>query len=283
MGVFNPQYVLPIQSNGLYTEYVTYGLPQPSDQPDIQNLITLASLMIDEYCGRTDGDGNGSLVFTTYMERFTSQSIRRNLFLIPKRPLVPLTPATLDTLAQLDGFPDYHSVALPSGSYYTGAMPSINTLANGCMSAIISASGRYAYGRRSDYGGSDAMGSFYAPLTLVTLAGGPAPWTPLDMVNLDYDPQTGNTWFAAGSSILGYNYNEIVVIYNSGYDPRFMPVQVKMACAAICKNLMAKGSGTTGMNTFTMGKSGITATFTPDVIDPNVQRLLAAFVSVRAY
>jgi len=282
MGVFTPQYILPLTNQaGLYTEYQTYGLPQPNDQPDIQNLITLSSLMIDEYCGRTDGDGNGSLVFTTYMERFKSQSIRRNLFLIPKRPLVAVSPATLDQLAVLDGWPNYQSVTQASGSYYTGCLPSINTLASGQSSAIISASGRYAYGRRSDYGGSDAMGSFYAPLTLVTLAGGPAPWTPLDMVNLDYDPQTGSTWFAAGSSILGYNYNEVVVQYISGYDPRYMPVQVKLACAAITKNLMAKGSGTTGMNTFTMGKSGITATFSPDVIDSNVQRLLAAFVSIR--
>lgn len=284
MGVFTPQYILPItDSNGIYTEYASFGLPQPSDQPDIQNLIKTASITIDEFCGRTDSDGNGSLAYTTYQERFTSQSIRRNKFLIPKRPLVSLSTQTLNELAALDGWPSYDQCAMPSGSYYTGALPSINKLADGRMSAIIGASGRYTYGRRSEYGGADTMSSFFVPLSLVTLAGGPSPWTSLDMQNLDYDAQTGDTWFAAGSTILGYNYNEIVVIYNSGYDPRFMPQQVKQACAAITKNLMAKGSGTTGMNTFSASKSGVTATFNPDIVDGNVRRMLQTFVSVRAY
>jgi hypothetical protein len=45
---------------------------------------------------------------------------------------------------------------------------------------------------------------------------------------------------------------------------------------------MAKGSGTTGMKSFSSGKIGVSAEFTEDVVDENVARLLASFVTVRA-
>lgn len=265
---FQPRFVLD-------TEYALYGLPSVICNPDITGLVLLASSMIDAYCGRTDGDGSGSLIYTTYQERFVSQSIRRNIFYLPKRPLVAITPQTITELEALD--------VAASGFYYTGCMPSTTTLLDGRLSSIIGCSGRYTYGRRDNYAANDAYQQFLAPMALTTLSGGPAAWQPLDLVNLDYDDKSGEAWLATGSSILGYNYNEIIVEYNSGYDPRKIPKMLKFATAAMCKNLMAKGSGTTGMKSFNSSKSGVTAEFDESVIDGDVQRMLDAFVSVRVY
>lgn len=265
---FQPRFVLD-------TEYALYGLPSVTCNPDITGLVLLASTMIDAYCGRTDGDGSGSLVYTTYKERLMSQSIRRNIFYIPKRPLIAITQQTIDELTALD--------TAASGFYYTGCLPSTTTLGDGRLSSIIGASGRYTHGRRDNYASNDAYQQFLAPMALTTLSGGPASWQALDLVNLDYSEKSGEAWLATGSSILGYNYNEVILEYNSGYDPRNIPKMLKHATSAMCKNLMAKGSGTTGMKSFNSSKSGVTAEFDADIIDGNVQRMLEAFVSVRAY
>lgn len=269
MGVFQPRYIFP-------NELQQYGLPSSdgdcNSNQAILNLVDTASIMIDEYCGRTDGDGNGSLVYTTYQERLLAQSPGRNLYLLPHRPAVALTAAQVATLSGQD--------ISASGFYYTGAQPSTNTLADGRLSAIIGASGRYIPGRRDQYGFGDEPNSYLNPLNTITLFGGPPPWNPIDMVNLDYDTITGQLWLSAGMYLA--RYSEVICVYNSGYDPNNMPRQIKRACAAIVKNLMAKGSGTTGMTSFTSSKIGMSAEFTEDVIDKNIERMLAAFITVRA-
>jgi len=266
MGIFQPQYIFA-------NELPIYGLPAITacGDLDIMGLVSAASIMIDEHCGRTDGDGDGSLVYTTYQERLLA-SPGRNLYVIPRRPLVALSQDTITALQTLD--------ISASGHYYTGCLPSINTLADGTFSAIIGASGRYTYNRRDAFGMHDVYSSFMSPINEISLFGGPPTWNPIDMVNLDYDSKTGELWLSAGLQLS--RYNEAIVIYNSGYDPRNMPTQIKTACAAITKNLMAKGSGTTGMTSFSSSKVGVTAQFTEDVIDKNIQRLLAAFVTIRA-
>ena len=269
MGVFQPAYVFP-------QEYQAYGLPSALQQPDIDNLVCLASTMIDEYCGRTDGDGNGSLVYTTYLERIMSQSPGRNLYYLPQRPLVGITADTVADLQALD--------AASGGFYYTGVQPSVNNICadpGNSLSAIIGASGRYAFPRRDVYPLTNDPYSYVNPLTIVTLFGGPPPWIGIDMQNLSYDAKTGEIWIASGMWL--ERYTEVCFQYNAGYDPRNMPKQVKLACAALVKNLMAKGSGTTGMTSFTMGRSGVTAQFTEDVFDANIARLLAAFMTTRIY
>lgn len=266
MGVFQPRYIFP-------NELQQYGLTGGAcGNDDLLNLVDTASTMIDEFCGRTDGDGNGSLVYTTYTERILAQSPGRNFYVIPHRPPVAVTAAQVATLSGLD--------IAASGNYYTGVLPSINTLADGRLSAIISASGRYVPTRRDGYGFADEPNSWINPLNTITLFGGPPPWNVIDMINLDYDAQTGELWLSSGLYLA--RYSEVVVVYNSGYDPTNMPRAIKRACAAIAKNLMAKGAGTTGMTSFTSSKIGVSAEFTEDVFDVNVQRLLASYVTMRA-
>lgn len=264
MGVFQPRYIFE-------SELSKYGL---GGSPDVQGMLSLvdtASISIDEYCGRTDGSGNGSLVYTTYQQRVLAEAPGRNIYYIPLRPLAAITAQTVAELQALDNS--------ASGNYYTGVQPSINTLADGRLSAIISASGRYIPGRRDNYGFSDLPSSQLNPFTTMTLFGGPPPWEALDMTNLDYDANTGQLWIAAG--MYNYRYTEIIVRYNSGFDPRYIPVQIKKACAAAVKNLMAKGTGTTGMRSFNSSKIGVSAEFDPDILDGNARRLLEAFTTVR--
>lgn len=264
MGVFQPRYLFE-------NELAAYGLGGSPDIPGMLNLVDTASTMIDEYCGRTDGDGNGSLVYTTYQERILAESPGRNIYFVPHRPLVALTAAQVNTLSGED--------IAASGYYYTGVQPCTNILANGTLSAIISASGRYVPGRRDNFGFGDEPNSYLNPLNTITLFGGPPPWNAIDMVNLDYDSITGQLWLSSGLYIA--RYSEIILVYNSGYNPGNMPKQVKRACAAMVKNLLAKGSGTTGMKSFNSSKIGVSAEFYDDVIDPNIQRLLDAFMTVR--
>src|SRR5271154_4433237 len=100
---FQPRY---LQQN----ELSMFGLPDINDQPNIMNMVEGASTLIDEYCGRTDGDGNGSLVYTTYAQRYLLPE-GRNVFRTMFRPLVGLTPTLASTLAA-------------SGqNYYTGFIP----------------------------------------------------------------------------------------------------------------------------------------------------------------
>lgn len=266
MGVFQPRYIFP-------QEYTAYGLPDSSDQPDIDNLVMLASTMIDEHCGRTDGDGNGSLVYTTYQERLLFQAPGRNLTLLPMKPIVALTATTVSGLQVLD--------AASGGYYYTGVQPNSVIMANGNLSGIIAASGRYGYTRRDQSQTYPDLNALINPLTLVSLFGGPPPWIPIDMSNTDYDPKTGEIWVPAGLQL--QRYSEVIITYNSGYDPRNMPKQIKLACAALTKNLMAKGSGTTGIRSQSLGRAGFSVTMTDDVIDPSIDRLLASFKMVRAY
>jgi len=280
---FQPWYIWP-------NEYAQYGLPTSPltasgaivPQPDIDNLVMLASITIDEHCGRIDGDGNGSLVYTTYQERLLFQAPGRNLTMLPIKPIVGITPATIASLQALDASSGSWSGMLGINSYYTGCLPSIYTLVStGQLSGIVACSGWYGYVRRDQSQTYPDLNALINPQSLVSLFGGPPPWIAVDCTNLDYDAKTGQLWVPAGLQL--QRYSEIWVTYNTGYDPRNMPKQIKLACAAIVKNLMAKGGGTTGMLSANLGRAAFNVTMTQDIIDLNVQRLLRSFVAVRAY
>lgn len=272
---FQPWFIFP-------SEYAQYGLPPSpttlvpgviAPEPNIDNYVQFASTTIDEYCGRTDGDGNGSLVYTTYQERLLMQAPGRNLTLLPMKPVVGITVPTIAALQALD--------TASGGFYYTGVQPSIYTLAlTAQLSGILAASGWYGYVRRDQSQQYADLGSLMNPQSLITLFGGPPPWIAIDCTNLSIDPKTGELWVPAGLQL--QRYSEIIVTYNSGYDPRFMPRPIKMACAAIVKNLLAKG-GTTGITSQSLGRAAFNVTLGPDLIDDNIARLLRAFVTLRAY
>lgn len=266
MGAFSPCFVFA-------NEYAQYGLPTSADQPDIDNLVQLASSMIDEFCGRTDGDGNGSLVYSTYIQRLNLQSPGRNLAYLPIKPIVAVSAAKVASLQALD--------AASGGFYYTGVLPNTILQLNGSLSGIIACSGRYGYTRRDQSAQYPDMQSIVNPLNLITLFGGPAPWIGIDITNSDYDLKTGEIWLPAGLQLT--RYSEILITYNSGYDPGNMPKQIKLATSALVKNLMAKGSGTTGIKSQSLGRAGFNVVMTEDIIDPNIERLLRSFVVVRAY
>lgn len=257
------------------TELASYGLPTPDFQADIMNLVGMASTLIDEYCGRIDGDGNGSLVYTTYMQRLLLQTKNRNLVYLPVKPISPVSAQVVADLTALGTSGQWNA-------YFTGVQANTTIQANtGQLTGLIAASGRYGYTRQDQSIAYPDLWSFINPLNLVTMFGGPAPWVAMDISNADVNTQSGEIWIPAGLQL--QRYSEVWVTYNSGYDPRVMPRAVKYACACIVKNALLKGDGTTALLTMSLSRSGANATMLPTLIDPMVDQMLIPFKCVRAY
>ena len=257
-------------------ELTVYGLPTADDQPDIMNLVQLASTIVDTECGRIDDDGNGSLVYTTYVQRILLQARNRNLIQLPMKPIIGLTSNVISDLSA--------SGAAVTGAlqpYYTGAQVSTFNQPNGALSGIVSCSGRYGYIRQDRSVGYPDLQAMINPLNLVTMFGGPAPWVGMDVTNIDYDPKIGEAWLPAGIQLQAYS--EIWIVYTSGYDPRRMPPTVKFVTAALVKNALAKGDGTTGLMSMQLGKSGLNYSFYKELLDPTLDSMLTPFKVVRAY
>lgn len=274
--VFRPCYIFP-------SELQQYGLPPVANQNDIVNLVELASSLIDEACGRLDGDGNGSLVYTTYIQRVLLQTRNRNLVQLPIHPISSVPQSTVTTLEGF-GASGCPQLGVPSGTNYfdTGVQANTVLQANtGLLSGLIAASGRYGYTRQDMAVAYPDLWAFINPLNLVTLFGGPAPWVAMDVANADYQSTTGEVWIPAGLQL--QRYSEVWVTYNSGYNPLAMPAAIKQATCALTKNLLVRGGGTTGLSGMTLGRAGANATFLPTMIDPAIDLLLTPFRNTRAY
>ena len=267
--------MMPFTPSFLFeTELSQYGLPTPEQQPNIMNLVGMASAIIDEECGRIDGDGNGSLVFTTYIQRFLLQTRNRNLIYLPMKPLSVVDASTVAAL----------QAAASGNTNYTFTGVQANTLISGftgSLSALIAASGRYGYTRQDMSVGYPDLFAFINPLNLITMFGGPAPFLAMDVTQADYNTQTGEVWIPAGIQL--QRYSEVIVIYNSGFDPRNMPPVIKHVTASLVKNALAKGNATTAMMSLSLGKAGANAQFYNQLIDPTLDRMLISYKSVRAY
>lgn len=264
---FSPCYIFE-------NELETYGLPTPDVQSDIMMMIQMASSLIDIECGRVDGDGNGSLVYTTYSQRLILQTRNRNIVVAPIKPLAVICPETVAELAASGSV---------SGSdfnpYYTGCLA--NTVPGPVgISAFIGASGRYGYTRTDMSISYPDLFSVINPLNLVTMFGGPAPWVPMSIGNLDYDKQTGEVWIPAGLQL--QRYSEVVFVYNSGYDPRRMPRAIKHVCCALVKNALAKGAGTTGLTSL-MVQGSANVGMLQQLMDPTLDVMLGPYKNVMAY
>lgn len=269
MQPFQSCYLLP-------QELQNYDLPTPAAVPSIVTSVQFASAIIDQACGRLDADGIGSLVYTTYTSRILMQSRNRNLLQLPMRPVVAITAdviATLQTAAGASGdnTPNY---------YYTGVIANTVNQYNGSLSGIISASGRYGYPRNDMSVSGPDFWAQLNPINLLATFGGPAPFVSIDVSNTDYDSKTGDCWIPVGIQM--QRYTEIIVIYNSGWNPLAMPMPIKLATAALTKNLISKG-GVTGLNSMNLGKSGTNISMQQALIDPTVDQFLSPFKSIRAY
>lgn len=256
------------------SELPSFGLPMDDVVPEIGNLIELASLLIDEDCGRIDGDGNGSLVVTTWAHRCLLQTRNRNLVECPMKPMMAVDAALQ---AQLQA-----GASGAINSTYTGVQANtIVSMLNGCLSPILGCSGRYGYGRQSYGAAYPDGGAFINPLTFLAVCGGPVPWVPIDVSQIDFDPLTGELWIPAGL-LLG-QYSEVLLTYNSGFNPLRMPRMVKQVCAILIKNALASGNATTFLTGMSLAKSGTNYTFGPSILDPVLSTALTPYRNVRSY
>ena len=262
---FVPCYLLP-------QDYAAFNLPTAAAQQDIGQIAAMASLLLDEYCGRIDGDGNGSLCYTTYTERILLGSNNRNLIYLSQKPIVAVSS---DTVAAL--------MAAATGNInntYTGVQANLLNNYNGALSGIVGASGRYGYTRNDRSLAYPDLFAMLNPLNLVTMFGGPAPFVSIDTTNADYDPRSGEVWIPAGLQL--QRYSEVLIVYNAGWNPLQMPAPIKHACASVMKNLLAKGDATTALLRLQVegaASYGIGA----DCIDPILERMLMPYKTVRAY
>lgn len=262
-----------------------YGLPDPEDQPNILALVDAASSLIDAYCGRTDGNGMGSLVYTTYAERLLMQSSGRNIVRVSFKPMVALTATVVNNLTASANAP----LPSPKGNplfntncWWTGAQANTVVRPDGSLSSIIGASGRYSYGRRAEFSVYPDLNYGINPLMLATFFGGPPGFVTIDasMIDWDQQSQSGEIWIPAG--IYLSSYNEVTVIYNAGFDPLNMPRKIKDATAAVCRNFLARGGGTTALKSIS-GQGMVNFQLTDSDIDPTVATWLAPYVTVIAY
>jgi hypothetical protein len=257
---FKPRYILD-------TELSDYALPDTSQVTNIMSMIDAASNLIDEHCGRTDGYGNGSLAYSTYMEKL---GVVNNIARATFKPLVTIDVTTVNDL-QSSG-----NAAIAAGkrnNFYTGVIP--NTTA----SPLLSCSGRFlpmknSYRYSSWYSVGDApyLQNVYQ---LSAYFGGVPGFQPVDTTLCDVDAQIGQIWLPSGG-IYGVPYTEIVLVYNAGYDPRNMPETIKQACAAIVRNMMPFNF-TSGMKSMTSGRGAITYSMSDKYIDPNIDERLESF------
>lgn len=266
---FQPQYILD-------TELAAFGLPDPTVQGDILSLVQRASSMIDEYCGRTDVDGNGSLVYTTYVERILLP-VGRNIFRTSFRPLVGVS-ASVEASLSASG------QSLPTNYLDTGFSPntvssSFGQFGTTALLPFISASGRYGYARRGQQQVYPDLNYAANVLQVASFFGGPPAFTGIDITSMDYDPRTGEVWVPAGLYLA--QYTEVVLAYNSGFHPLQLPTAVKQACAMIARNLLIRAGGVTSLKSMRVGVRVLTE-FTEQVIDPEVQRMLQPYVTVVA-
>ncbi len=271
IGPFIPQFLFE-------SELQQFGLPTVQENQNIISLVQFASNAIDEYCGRIDGDGNGSLVYTTYTERILLQTRNRNLAQLAFKPIIGVPQSTVDSLSGLA------VAAAASGQpniWYTGVQASTVTSFVGDLSGFIGASGRYGYTRQDRSVGYPDLYAMINPLNLVTIFGGPAPWVQVDITNLDYSSQTGECWFPAGLQLQAYS--EIICVYNSGFSPTNLPRTIKNVCASLVKNLMLGGEATTNMVSLNLGRGAANVQFGKGIFDTTLDQMLCPFKIIRAY
>jgi len=289
---FTPQQLVPLVTRGVFqprfilqNETAGFGLPDANRQPNILALIDGASTLIDAHCGRTDGWGQGSLVFSTYVETIPLQARGRNIVRLSFKPLVGLDANTISLLqasANAPVNPDTNPL-YNKNWFWTGAQA--NTFSNpmvpfSTLSPILGCSGRYGYPRRSEFAIYPDLNYGMNPLMIASFFGGPPLWTPIDITQINFLGDTGEVWIPAG--IYMSQYTEIVIAYNSGFHPLYIPSPLKQATVMVIKNLISRAGGISGLRSI-MASGAANVSFTPDLIDDNIDRILEPFKTVIAF
>lgn len=282
-GIFQPRFILP-------NELSQWGLPDANKQPAILSFVDAASSLIDQHCGRTDGTGQGSLVYSTYFERLLLQARNRNILRATFKPLVAVGANVVNNLqASANALPvtpagkPLGNTLLGTNYFWTGCQANtipVTNVPGSTVSPIIGASGRYGYPRRSDAATSPDPNYGMNMLQVASFFGGPPGFVTIDATKIDFDVSTGEMWIPAG--LYMSSYTEIVIAYNSGYDPLNMPRPIKQATVMLIRNFLSRGGGTTGLRSInTAGIANVN--FSPELIDITIERMLDPFKNIVAY
>jgi len=118
------------------------------------------------------------------------------------------------------------------------------------------------------------------PLMIASFFGGPPGFTPIDATKIDVVGDMGEIWVPAGIYLA--QYTEIVIVYNSGFHPFFLPTPLKQACAMVVKNMLSRAGGVSALRSITAAGTA-NVSFTPDLIDSNIANILDYFKNVIAF
>lgn len=258
-------------------ELADYDLPDVSQVTNIMSLVDAASVLVDEHCGRTDGNGNGSLVYTTYAERLLLQARNRNIVRATFKPVVSITPSTVNELAASG---NALIAQKKRNVYFTGVQANTIVRPDSTLSPLLGCSGRYGYPRRSEMSIYPDLNYGMNALQVASWFGGPPAFTTIDASAIDVDPQTGELWLPAGLYMT--QYTEVVVIYNSGYDPREMPEAIKVATAALVRNGLARAGFTTNVRGIS-SPGAVSVTLTDSLIDDTIEKWLDKYKNIQAF
>lgn len=112
-------------------------------------------------------------------------------------------------------------------------------LAHFPVARLVSAMGRYGFGRRSQTNGNYPS-EVLNLLSTVSALGGPPQWEAVDVGAIGIEP-AGDFWMPAG--LLVAYYTRVKLAFVSGYPQAGLPSQIKQACA----NIIIGTGATTGL------------------------------------
>lgn len=154
---------------------------------------------------------------------------------------------------------------LPDGLPVTRATYTPLAIAQGEQTPFLSVRARHGIPR-----GPNAL----TLAEMVAPFGGPPAWIDLDATKVEYDAATGELWLPAG--IFGVPFTDVELTYTAGYEQ--VPEGVKLACAEIIRNIESHPAA--NVRSARLDPLELEY-FAGSLLDEDVRRLLAPFVTVR--
>lgn len=151
------------------------------------------------------------------------------------------------------------------------ARRSIARVAKWPVVRLVSAQGRYGYGRRQQQ--QTGILEEMSILVMQGVFGGPPAWQPIDTSAVSINPKTGEVWVPAGLSIA--YYTEVRLSFVAGW--KTIPAQIKTATANIATVLAnIHPVMLANVKSFAAGGTKIER-FAAGIIDENTTNLLRSF------